>query len=74
MEIQNPREVELTVKSLAAQAGFGNVEQYVLNLIHRDVERAAIQVGLDEAQAGRYRSFRSFDAEFCAKNGIPSGS
>lgn len=74
MEIQIPQEVEVAVKALAAQAGFGNVEQYVLSLIQRDSERAAIQVGLDEAQSGSYRSFQSFDAEFRAKNGIPSGS
>lgn len=36
MEFQIPQEAESTVRDLAVRAGFASVEQYVLNLIHRD--------------------------------------
>lgn len=74
MEIQIPQEAESTVRDLAVRAGFASVQQYVLNLIHRDSETAAIKVGLQEARAGKFRSFQSFDDEFRALNGIPAGS
>lgn len=73
MEIHIPRETESTVRDLAIQAGFASVDQYVLNLIHRDSEKRAIEVGLQEAKAGKARSFQEFDAEFRARNGIAAG-
>jgi hypothetical protein len=70
MQIQIPTDKEPFVKSLAISAGFVTVEQYVLDLIERDGERAAIQVGLDQANRGEGRPFEEFDAEFRQRNGI----
>jgi len=70
MQIQIPSDQEPFVKSLAISAGFATVEQYVLDLIERDGERAAIQVGLDQASRGEGRPIEEFDAEFRQRNGI----
>lgn len=70
MQIQIPSDQEPFVKSLAISAGFVTVEQYVLDLIERDGERAAIQVGLDQANRGEGRPIEEFDAEFRQRNEI----
>ncbi len=71
MQIEIPSDQEPTVKSLAISAGFTTVEQYVLDLIERDGERAAIQVGLDQARRGEDRPLEEFDTEFRKRKGIP---
>ncbi len=50
MHIQIPSDQELIIKSLAINAGFSSMDQYVLDLIERDNERAAVQFGLDQAR------------------------
>lgn len=74
MQIQIPPEQETMIKSLAINAGFASVDQYVFSLIARDNERSAIQLGLDQVAAGNVRSFETFDAEFRKRKGIPTGS
>ncbi len=64
MQIQIPSDQEPFIRSLAVSAGFTTVEQYVLDLIERDGERAAIQVALDQALRGEGRAIEEFDAEF----------
>ena len=71
MQIEIPSDQEPTVKMLAINAGFTTVEQYVLNLIQQDGERAAIQVGLAQAIRGEGRPLAEFDAEFRRQKGIP---
>jgi len=71
MQIQIPSDQEPFIRSLAVSAGFTTVEQYVLDLIERDGERAAIQVALDQARRGDGRSLDDFDAEFRKRKGIP---
>jgi len=64
MQIEIPSDQEPIVKTLAMSAGFTTVEQYVMDLIERDGERAAIQVSLDQALRGEGRPIEEFDAEF----------
>ena len=71
MQIEIPSDQESTVRTLAISAGFTTVEQYVLNLIEQDGERAAIQVGLDQAVRGEGRPIAEFDAEFRRQKGLP---
>jgi len=71
MQIEIPLDQEPAVKTLAISAGFASVEQYVLDLIERDGERAAIQVGLDQARRGEGRPIEEFDTEFRRRKGIP---
>ena len=72
MQIEIPPDQEPTVRMLAISAGFTTVEQYVLSLIEQDRERAAIQVGLDQAIRGEGRPLAEFDAEFRRQKGIPA--
>lgn len=74
MQIQIPPDEVQVVKSLAIDAGFTSIDQYVLDLIERDKERAAIQVGLDQARRGEVRSLDQFDADFRQRKGIPAES
>jgi hypothetical protein len=71
MQIQIPSDQESFVQSLAVSAGFASVEQYVMDLIERDAERAAIQVGLDQARRGEGRPLADFDANFRERKAIP---
>jgi hypothetical protein len=73
MQIQIPSDQEAIVQSLAISAGFASVEQYVMDLIERDGERVAIQVGLDQAMRGEGRPLDQFDADFRTRNGIAVG-
>lgn len=74
MQIQIPSDQESFVQSLAVSAGFASVEHYVMDLIERDAERAAIQVGLDQARRGEGRPIADFDADFRKRKAIPVGS
>ena len=60
MQIEILTDDEPVVKSLAINAGFASIDQYVLDLIERDKERAAIQVGLDQARRGEVRTLEQF--------------
>ncbi len=71
MQIQIPSDQAPSVRSLAVSAGITTIEQYVLDLIERDGERAAIQFALDHARRGDGRPFDDFDAEFRKRKGIP---
>jgi hypothetical protein len=74
MQIQIPSDQESFVQSLAVSAGFATVDQYVMDLIERDGERAAIQVGLEQAVRGEGRSMEEFDAAFRKRKGIHVGN
>ena len=58
------------VKQQAVVAGFANVEDYVVSLLHRDRERHAIKKGLDEIEAGLAVPFEEFDREFRDQHSI----
>ena len=45
-----------------------------MHLIERDAERAAIQVGLDQARRGEGRPLADFDSDFRQRKAIPFGS
>ena len=70
MQIEIPSDQEPIVKTLAMSAGFTTVEQYVMDLIERDGEHAAIQVGLDQALRGEGRPIEEFDADFRERRSI----
>ncbi len=72
MRIEIPSDQEPFVRSQAISAGFTTVEQYVLDLIQRDGERAALQVGLDQARRGEGRLLEDFDAEFRKRKPLTS--
>lgn len=57
-------------QSQAIAAGFASVEDYIVSLLDRDAERAAIQEGIDAMQAGRVRPFEEFDREFRQQHGL----
>jgi hypothetical protein len=68
MQINIPDNINLPTQ--AAAAGFASIEAYVFHLIERDIERIAIQEGLDAVRQGRKRSYAEFEAEFREKHGI----
>jgi hypothetical protein len=68
MQINLPDSVDIQAQAFAA--GFANVDQYVINLIERDKDRAAIQEGLEAMRTGRVRPFADFDAQFRQEKGL----
>ena len=68
MEIELPDERK--AQALANAAGFASVEDYVVQLLEREAERAAIHTGIDDMKAGRGRPFAEFDAELRRKYGF----
>ena len=69
-----PPDVSLRVKSQLAR-GVYQTEDDVLRAAMTALERehenfAAIQAGIDDMEAGRYRSFAQIDAEFRKKHNI----
>lgn len=58
------------IRQQATVAGFGSVEDYLVNLVHQDIERQAIKQALDELDAGLGRPLEDFDAEFRARHSI----
>jgi hypothetical protein len=73
MQTAIPSDREPIVGTLAISAGLTTVEQYVLGLIEGDGERAAIQMGLEQAFRGEGCLISEFDAEFRKRNGIKTG-
>ena len=76
MEIDLPQDIIKRVQ-LRAAAAQGVTEADVIrqaldSLDWQDQERAAIQEGIDAWRAGDVRPWDEFDAEFRAKNNIPS--
>jgi hypothetical protein len=47
----------------AVAAGFSTVQDYVMTLLDRDAERAAIQEGIDAMRRGDVQPLDEFDAE-----------
>jgi len=68
MEIELPDECK--AQALANAAGFASVEDYLVRLLEREAERAAIQKGLDDMKAGHGRPFAEFDADLRRKYGF----
>lgn len=58
------------IQSQAIAAGFTTVEDYVMTLLDRDAERAAIQEGIDAMNAGDMQSLEEFDAEIRREYGF----
>lgn len=58
------------IQAQATAAGFATVEQYIYDLIVRDAERLAIQVGVDAMRGGRVMPFKQFDQEFRKHHGL----
>ncbi len=65
---------ESDIQSQAVAAGFATVELYIQDLLERDVDRLAIQKGIDALEAGQHRPFDEFDREFRERNGLASRS
>lgn len=57
-------------KIQSTEAGYTDVQEYVLSLIERDRIRLACQKALQEVEAGEARPFDTFDAEFRKKHQI----
>lgn len=72
MELNNIDEIAL--QSQAAAAGFASPEVYIHELLKKDAHRLAVQQGLKDVGAGKYRSFDEFDKEFRQKNELPTQS
>jgi len=68
MQITLPDDLNLADR--AAAAGFSDVAEYLAALVERDAERAAIQRGVADMNAGRLQSLEEFDAEFRARHNI----
>lgn len=58
------------VKQQAVVAGFSSVEDYLVNLVHQDIERQAIKQAIAELDAGLGRPLEEFDAEFRKRHSI----
>ena len=75
MQIELPDDVTQRVKQrAAATAGVSEVDiiRKGLDALDRqDIERVAIQEGIDAMNDGRVQDFKEFDREFRKKNGIP---
>lgn len=74
MDITLTPQAEAALKSLMAVGVSADeaIEQALREKAERDVERAAIQAGIDDMEAGRVRPFAEFDSEFRARHGIPA--
>lgn len=74
MQIELPPDLAQRVKDRAAIAsGVSNVDvirQGLEALDWLDVERQAIQAGIDAVNNGHVQDFRDFDREFRQRNGI----
>lgn len=61
--------------ALAPGANEADVIREALNSLDwQDLERAAIQIGLDAMHAGRVRPYEEFDDDFRNRNGIAADS
>ena len=58
------------VKQQAVVAGFANVEEYLISLVHQDRDRQAIRQGLEELDAGLSRPLSEFEGEFRRRHSI----
>lgn len=68
MQIDIPDRCNLRAQAVAA--GFATVEDYIVSLVERDAERAAIQQGLEAMKAGKTRAFEEFDRDFRQQQGL----
>jgi hypothetical protein len=68
MNIQLPDDTE----QLSVAAGYASVDQFVLNLLHRERERLAIQAGINSLEQGNVSDFEEFDKDFRSRNGLNS--
>lgn len=64
MEIKVILPDQLNLEDQASASGFGNICDYIAELVLRDAERVAILEGLEDVRAGNTRSFSEFDQEF----------
>jgi predicted transcriptional regulator len=74
MSLQMPADIEASVRAFVASGNYSNEEEVlrkalaVLNRYEQDV--AAIQEGVDDMEAGRYRPWEDVKAELDAKYGF----
>jgi hypothetical protein len=61
MKIELPNDRDFEAQAVAA--GYSTLEDYLVTLLDRDLDRVAIQQGLDDLLAGRVRPFEEFDGD-----------
>ncbi|HVJ67403.1 MAG TPA: hypothetical protein VM510_05430 [Caulifigura sp.] len=69
MTIQLPNDRD--IQGQATAAGYSTVDEYVVALLDRDAERAAIQEGIDAMHRGDMRPFEEVEAEIRSEFGFP---
>lgn len=57
---------------LSLQAGYADVEQFVLGLLDKERERLAIERGIQDLQSGRAVPLETFDRQFRETHSIVS--
>jgi len=69
-----PADIDQSIQSLLATGRYASEEEVLRDALSvlkkRDEDVAAIQAGIDDIQAGRYRSFAECDADFRARHQI----
>lgn len=60
-------------KTQSVEAGYANVEDYLINLLQRDRNRMACLKGIQDVESGNTRPFEDFDSELRKKHGIELG-
>lgn len=74
MQIELPEDICERIRRVAENQGspLADIVRRALDSLEwYESERAAIQIGLDALDAGRFRDFDDFDREFRKENGIP---
>jgi predicted transcriptional regulator len=74
MHIDLPDDVSERIKRVAENQGSTPadiVRRALDSLAWYESERAAIQIGIDALEEGRFRDYDDFDREFRMENGIP---
>lgn len=64
MEIKVILPDQLNLEKQASASGFGNIGDYIAEIVRRDAERVAILEGIEDVRAGNTRLFSEFDQEF----------
>ncbi len=74
MNVQVPADVELSIRAFVANGRFADesdvLRKAIAALEQQELEVAAIQEGVDDMEAGRYRPWEEVKAELDAKYGF----
>ena len=75
MNLQIPVDIENSIRAFVAGGGFASeaevLREALFALKERQDDLAAIQAGIDDMEAGRYRPWEEVKAELDAKHGFP---